>query len=54
MTDRADSSYADDWMTVAQHFPSVGAEGLQLDDIHRELPGARLLITKLCPDERLE
>lgn len=39
---------------IGERYPSVGAEGLQLEDIVRELPEARLLIAKLCPDERLE
>ncbi len=39
---------------IGERYPSVGAEGLQLEDIRRELPEAWLLITKLFPDERLE
>lgn len=39
---------------IGERYPSVGAEGLQLDDVHREIPEARLLIAKLNPDERLE
>jgi hypothetical protein len=39
---------------LGERYPSVGAEGLRLDDIRRELPEARLLINKLFPDERLE
>lgn len=39
---------------IGERYPSVGTEGLQLDDVHREIPEARLLIAKLCPDERLE
>ncbi len=39
---------------LGERYPSVGAEGLRLDDISRELPEARLLINRLFPDERLE
>ncbi|MDH3505123.1 MAG: HEPN domain-containing protein [Nitrospirota bacterium] len=39
---------------IGERYPSIGAEGLQLEDINRELPEARLLISKLCPDEQLE
>jgi HEPN domain-containing protein len=39
---------------IGDRYPSVGAEGLQGDDIRRELPEARLLITTLFPGERLE
>lgn len=39
---------------IGERYPSVGAEGLQLEDIRRELPEARLLIAKLFPGERLE
>ncbi|MEW6542251.1 MAG: HEPN domain-containing protein [Nitrospirota bacterium] len=39
---------------LGERYPSVGAEGLQAEDVRRELPEARALITKLFPDERLE
>lgn len=39
---------------IGERYPSVGSEGLQAEDIRRELPEARLLITTLFPDERLE
>ena len=39
---------------IGERYPSIGAEGLQLEDINHELPEARLLIAKLCPDEQLE
>lgn len=39
---------------IGDRYPSVGAEGLQAEDIRRELPEARLLILNLFPDEQLE
>lgn len=39
---------------IEERYPSVGAEGLQIEDIRRELSEARLLITAIFPDERLE
>ena len=39
---------------IGDRYPSVGAEGLQAEDIRRELSEARLLIKTFFPDERLE
>ncbi len=39
---------------IGERYPSVGEEGLQLEDIRHDLPEARSLITKLFPGEGLE
>ena len=39
---------------IRDRYPSVGAEGLQTEDIRREFAEARMLIKTLFPDERLE
>lgn len=39
---------------IGERYPSVGVEGLQIEDIRRELSEARLLITAISPDERWE
>lgn len=39
---------------IGERYPSVGAEDLQLEDVRRELPEARVLIAKLLPGERPE
>jgi HEPN domain-containing protein len=39
---------------VSERYPSVGGEGLQVEDVRREVPEARRLIIKLFPGERLE
>lgn len=39
---------------LGERYPSVGTEGLQTEDIRRELPEAKLLISTFFPDERLE
>jgi HEPN domain-containing protein len=39
---------------IGDRYPSVGAEGLQTEDIRRELAEARMLIKTVFPDERLE
>jgi HEPN domain-containing protein len=39
---------------IGDRYPSIGAEGLQIEDIHRELSEARSLITMIFPNERLE
>lgn len=38
---------------LGERYPSVGAEGLQPEDVRRELSEVRRLITKLFPDENL-
>lgn len=39
---------------IGDRYPSVGAEGLQTEDVRRELAEARMLIRAAFPDERLE
>lgn len=39
---------------IGDRYSSVGAEGLQTEDIRRELAEARFLIMALFPDERLK
>lgn len=39
---------------IGERYPSVGEEGLQLEDIRHDLPETRSLITKLFPGEGLE
>lgn len=39
---------------ITERYPSLGDTGLELQDIHQELPQARHLIRQLFPTENLE